>query len=289
MRDKDDTPRFAEAGLCFVVIMLLQFGAMRFFAEAAADGPASEFGLRTVKLLMIQQLAIIATPALLMGVILTRSMSRTFRLRLPAPKFLVVGALLPLALMPLSMALAQHLEWFFPPLPDSIVQTLKLMKGDRISIWLSLLAFAAAPAICEELAFRGFILSGFLKGRRAWLAIGLSSLAFGAMHMIPQQVFNATLLGLVLGLLAVRSGSLWPGVLFHLVYNGSNVLLGRFAPEQAAAGFSWPVLAVCGIAAVVLIRWLVITGRPRRYDPPQPPAREERKHAAAAPAGIAGL
>ncbi|HEX6987301.1 MAG TPA: type II CAAX endopeptidase family protein, partial [Planctomycetaceae bacterium] len=214
-------------------------------------------------------LVIVATPALLMGVILTRSMRKTFRLRPPAFRFLAVGAVLPFALMPLSVTLAERLAWFFPPLPESIVETLKLMKSDDVPLWLTLLAFAAAPALCEEVAFRGFVLSGFLKSGRTWLAIGLSSLAFGVMHMIPQQVFNAALLGLVLGLLAVRSGSLWPGVLFHFVYNGSHVLLGRVAPQYADGGYPWPVLVVCVVAAVVLIRWLLVTGRAK--------PREERE------------
>jgi sodium transport system permease protein len=261
LRDKGTAPSFAEAGFCFVLIMLMQFGAMKVFADAAASGRPGDFGVRTLQLLMIQQIAIVASPALLMGVMLTSSVRKTFRLGWPGLKFMAVGAILPLALMPLSETLAQHLSWFFPPLPDSIVKTLTLMSTDRVPLWLTVVAFALAPGFCEEIAFRGFILSGFLRSRRTWLAIGLSSVAFGAMHMIPQQVFNATLLGLVLGLLAVRSGSLWPGVLFHFLFNGTHVVLGRVAPSIAEEGYSWPVLAVCGIVSVALIRWLVVTGR----------------------------
>ncbi|MBA3313434.1 MAG: CPBP family intramembrane metalloprotease [Planctomycetaceae bacterium] len=263
LRDKGQTPSFAEAGFCFVLIMLLQFGAMKVFAEAAAAGPLTDFGGRTLQLLMIQQLVIVATPALLMGVMLTSSIRKTFRLRWPGLRFMAVGAILPLALMPLSVTLAEHLGWFFPPLPDSIQQTLKLMNTDSVPLWLALVAFAVAPAFCEEIAFRGFILSGFLHSRRTWLAIGLSSVAFGVMHMIPQQVFNAALLGLVLGLLAVRSNSLWPGVLFHVLFNGSHVAIGRLAPSVAEDGYSWPLLVVCATVSAALIHWLVVTGRPR--------------------------
>ena len=61
---------------------------------------------------------------------------------------------------------------------------------------------AVAPGICEELAFRGFVLSGLTRSARPGVAIVLSAVAFGIIHIIPQQVFNATLLGLLLGLLA---------------------------------------------------------------------------------------
>src|SRR5690606_31492705 len=77
MRDKGETPSFAEAAFCFVLIMLLQFGSLGVFSQAVSSGPDSELGLRTLKLMMVQQLAIIATPALLMGVILTRSVRKT--------------------------------------------------------------------------------------------------------------------------------------------------------------------------------------------------------------------
>ncbi|MGC1272498.1 MAG: ABC transporter permease subunit/CPBP intramembrane protease, partial [Planctomycetaceae bacterium] len=275
LRDKEDTPSFAEAGFCFVLVMLLQFGAMKVFADAVAGGPADEYDVRILKVLLVQQIAIVATPALLMGVILTRSVWKTFRLRLPAFRYFAVGAVLPLALMPLAVSLLERMSWFFPPLPPSVIETLQLLKSTDVPLWLTLLAFAAAPALCEEITFRGFILSGFLKGRRMWLAIALSSFAFGLMHMIPQQVFNATLLGLVLGLLAVRSGSLWPGVLFHFIFNSSNVVLGRVAPQYADGGYPWPVLLLCAVVAGTLIGWLIRTGRKSTADSSRPPRVEE--------------
>jgi hypothetical protein len=85
-----------------------------------------------------------------------------------------------------------------------------MKTGDKPT-WLLLLVFAVTPAICEELAFRGFILSGLARGGRLAIAIGISSMMFGIIHMIPQQAFNAALLGLVLGLLAIYSRSLFPG------------------------------------------------------------------------------
>ena len=47
------------------------------------------------------------------------------------------------------------------------------------------------------------------------------------MHIIPQQVFNAALVGLVLGLIAVRGKSLWPCIVFHFIYNAMAVLHGH--------------------------------------------------------------
>jgi len=270
LKTKDSLPSFAEAGFCFVIIMLLQFGVMNSMSAAIQAATDAERPTRMMQLLMIQQLATIATPALIMGIMLTTSVRKTFRLYLPSLGFLAAGIVLPFLLHPLSLELASSLSWFFPKLPSGTFAVLKSMSDPSQSIWLVLTAFALTPAICEELAFRGFILSGFGQRGRVWLAIILSSVTFGAMHMIPQQVFNATLLGLVLGMMAVHSRSLLPCVAFHFIYNGLSVLRGRipekWVPENGLQHFvsmepdglrySWPLLVVCGVIAVLILRWV---------------------------------
>jgi sodium transport system permease protein len=228
--------------------------------------------------LLIQQLVIVASPALFMGILLTTSPRQTFRLRWPKLSMVGAAAVLPLALHPLSLELSTVIP--FPPLPPEATRAIQLMADRNQPWWLVLLAFAVAPAFCEELAFRGFVLSGFHRSGRAWLAIALSSVTFGIMHMFPQQVFNATLLGLVLGLIALRSGSLLPGIVFHFVYNTLGVLHGRvgtswiepnsanwfFAIEREQLRYRWPTLVICAIVAILLLRW-VANCRSRSVDP----------------------
>ncbi|MEZ6049167.1 MAG: ABC transporter permease subunit, partial [Planctomycetaceae bacterium] len=70
LREKQETPTFAEAGLCFILIMFLQFATMNIMQKLL--GPVDESAAPTVmlRLLLTQQLALIATPALIMGVML---------------------------------------------------------------------------------------------------------------------------------------------------------------------------------------------------------------------------
>ncbi len=271
LKTKDSLPSFAEAGFCFVVIMLLQFAVMNSMSSAIQAATEAERPTRMMQLLMIQQLAVIATPALIMGIMLTTSVRKTFRFYLPSIGFLIAGIVLPFLLHPVSLELAASLSWFFPKLPAGTVAVMQSMSDPTQPIWLVLMAFALAPAVCEELAFRGFILSGFGRRGRAWLAIILSSITFGAMHMIPQQVFNASLLGLVLGLVAVHSRSLLPGVIFHFIYNSLGVLHGRvpkaWIPENGLEHFvrmedgglrySWPLLLLCAVLTAFILRWVL--------------------------------
>lgn len=286
LRAKEPTPSFTEAGFCFVLIMLSQFASMRAFGQSISAASADERGTMMMKLLVIQQLTVIACPALFMGLILTTSVRQTFRLRWPGGKFLAIAALLPLCLHPLSLELMASLSWFFPKLPDGAAQLLMTMSDREQPIWLILLSFAVAPAICEELAFRGFVLTGFSRSGRTGIAIALSAVTFGVMHMIPQQVFNATLLGLVLGLIAVRSGSLLPGVVFHFFNNALAVVRERvgtaiadghteelqksawhwfISVETSGLRYSWLTLLICGVSSVAMLLWIARHGQSRLH------------------------
>ncbi len=270
LRDKESTPTFSEAVFCFVMIMFLQFAALRVMQTPLATASDADKPLLMLQLLVIQQLAIIATPALIMGVLLVADLRKTFLIRWPRIGHLLAAVLLAAALHPLSLEFAARMQWFFPPLPKGVTDILAVMSSDRLPLWLVLIPFAVAPGICEELAFRGFLLSGFRRTGRTTLAVILSSLLFGIMHMIPQQVFNAALLGLVLGYIAVRTGSLLPGVAFHICYNALEILRNRFGatlPIEGAWNYLFtvddhslryqpPLLFLCGLAAVALLAWL---------------------------------
>lgn len=290
LRDKEPTPGFTEAGFCFVLILVLQFASYGVMQDEYSAAPPSEKVVRLLELQMIYLLVTVATPALMMAVVLTTDFRRTLKLRAPSPSMLGLGLALPFVLLPLSQELMHSLEgWFFPSLPKEVGQVFGAMSDRDLSVWRPLLAFAVAPAVCEELAFRGFILSGMQRSGRRWLPMIMSSVAFGIVHLISQQVFNAILLGLVLGLLAVRSRSLVPCIVFHFLFNGVQVLLSRSdlsafehpsvqwmftverAGEQSQLRYDWPLLVICAIAAAALIGRLAVKETP----PPQEAPRDE--------------
>ena len=170
-----------------------------------------------------------------------------------------------------------------------MAEMLKSFSDPNVPLWWPLLAIAVTPAICEELAFRGFMLSGLPSGRQrnVWTPILISAVCFGVVHMIAHQVFNAMLLGLVLGLLAVRSRSLIPGVIFHFLFNGMQVAQSRipvkyfqspvmewlFSVEseagQTVVRFDAPLLAISGLLSVALVTWLIRTPMDGDSEAPQ--------------------
>ena len=87
----------------------------------------------------------------------------------------------------------------------------------------SILSVAVVPAVCEELLFRGVVLKALIPYGRA-TAILTSAVLFGLMHGNPLQLFYTTLLGVVIGYLYVRTGSLFLCMLTHFVNNGISCL-----------------------------------------------------------------
>lgn len=87
---------------------------------------------------------------------------------------------------------------------------------------LMVLSSVIVPAFVEEFFFRGLILSNLLPFGRG-TAILLSALLFGVMHQSFEQLFYATVAGVVLGFLYVKTRSIWPCVLLHFLNNFISV------------------------------------------------------------------
>jgi membrane protease YdiL (CAAX protease family) len=105
--------------------------------------------------------------------------------------------------------------------------------------------FATVFAMCvvapfmEEMLFRGVFLRSFLNQYTVAQSIVFCALIFGAYHMNIYQCVAATVLGLLIGWLYVRTGSLWPCILAHAVYNGACYVLANVSSgENEAIGAS---------------------------------------------------
>ena len=177
--------------------VFLQFVAMNYM-KPDLSGSDLEAGRQIMQTTVIQQLTMIACPAIFMGLLLTTSLRATFRLRMPSMLSMAMGVGLAFLAHPISIELSSFMvdRGFLPPPPmEGLARINELLQSADLSPWLLITVFAVTPAICEEIAFRGFILSGLARGNRLGMAVIVSSLMFGIVHMIPQQAFNAALLG----------------------------------------------------------------------------------------------
>lgn len=153
-----------------------------------------------------------------------------------------------------------------------------LTAPDRPPLPWLLVALAVAPAAAEELLFRGVI----QRGLEAWIgpvgAILAGSLAFAAVHLDAGHSAGAFALGLYLGALTWRTGSIRPAVYCHALNNAAVVLTtgGRIGvPGLPPWGIPAALLGVLGVLVILWVR-VPIQGRRRSADqeggfPEQPP------------------
>ena len=88
-------------------------------------------------------------------------------------------------------------------------------------------AVALTAGLCEEFLYRGWLLN--LTGsalKSVWLGLLISSLFFGLGHLYqgPGGMIKSGLVGLVLGLIYIASGSLLPGQILHTLIDLNNGL-----------------------------------------------------------------
>lgn len=109
---------------------------------------------------------------------------------------------------------------------------------------LTALSIVVMGPLAEELVFRGIIQTRLLRAMPPWMAVVLQAALFAIIHGTPIQIVYALLLGLALGFLRSRTGSILPGLAAHAAFNAMNDPLGLLG---GGAG-SWYALA--GMAAV---------------------------------------
>lgn len=88
---------------------------------------------------------------------------------------------------------------------------------------LSFVATAIVPALVEEFACRGVVL-GILRKHGEGFAIVTSAIVFGVMHGNFQQIPFATIIGLILGYIYVKTNSIWLCVIVHGINNAISVI-----------------------------------------------------------------
>ncbi len=97
------------------------------------------------------------------------------------------------------------------------------------------LLMAVYAPVCEEIIFRGVAYEASKRGLNVFQAMCVSAVFFGLAHMNFNQAAYAITLGIILVLLKEATGSLWATILFHLVFNGYNVVLMYLQPKLEAA------------------------------------------------------
>jgi len=139
---------------------------------------------------------------------------------------------------------------------------LELALSDHGSLFIKLLLMAVAPALFEEVFFRGVIQRNFERAGGAIVGVLLTGVLFGLFHLRFSQALPLIVIGIYLGYLAWCTGSLWVPILVHFANNALATVFASVAEEQLgmdpttmeASVLPWYVVAF----GAVVLAWVVI-------------------------------
>ncbi|WP_310413572.1 type II CAAX endopeptidase family protein [Chamaesiphon sp. OTE_8_metabat_110] len=102
---------------------------------------------------------------------------------------------------------------------------LQIVLEDRDSTALVLFFVTAAVAapLFEEFLFRGFLLPSLTRYVPVWGAIAISGLVFGVAHLSLSEILPLTTLGIILGIVYVRTRNLLAPMLLHSLWNSTTL------------------------------------------------------------------
>ena len=133
---------------------------------------------------------------------------------------------------------------------------------------LAVISTAIVPALMEEFGCRGIMFGIAEKKCGTVFALIISSAIFGLIHGNFVQIPFAFLVGLVLGVIRIKTGSLWISILIHGVNNFVSVVMdyaGDIIGEDVANTIYTAFLVLCMLAAVIGVGLLSKKGK-EEYD-----------------------
>ncbi len=127
--------------------------------------------------------------------------------------------LVPLVSIPWTWLLGRDISELEEPARD-----LADKATDPLGVILLVLIVVLGAPVVEELFFRGLLQRSAARRWSPGVAVAVSSLVFGVTHFEVLQLPALIAFGVVLGMLAQRTGRLGPGIVAHLAFNAVTVV-----------------------------------------------------------------
>lgn len=163
-----------------------------------------------------------------------RDFRLTYGFRKTGVKSYLSGAFIITGFYAINLIISAGLTGLFPESAENVNAVFdEIMSGSIVAV---LFVIALAPAVCEEMLFRGMILQSMKARYRIPTAIGITAAMFGIYHMSLIKLIPTGLLGLVLCYVAYKTDSIYPAMLMHFLNNAFSVLISCY-PEKIKTVF----------------------------------------------------
>lgn len=229
-----------------IVVILMAFGSMIVAIAMNILQLPAEYSVIVTEVLFLVIPAIIFLISAKLPVKITLKLNA---LNFPA---IMISLLIGILLYPMSLFLGTLAQLFFHNYLQDAVITMQSMP-----LWAFIVTIAVTPAICEELAMRGVVFSGYGKINMKKAAL-MNGFLFGILHMNFQQFFYAFLIGVILTYMVDATKSLYSSMIAHFACNGVSALITYFALKVIANNPGGEIENITSLPTAAIIISLIV-------------------------------
>ena len=139
------------------------------------------------------------------------------------PKGIAAGLVLQIPLVPIVVILMQLIFGELEPTGRALTLVDSVSSSPLLVVLLVVCVAIGAPVV-EEIFYRGLVQPALIRLTNVPVGIGISSLIFGAVHFSLVELVPLSVVGLVFGILAHRSGRLLPAIIAHMTFNAFTLV-----------------------------------------------------------------
>jgi len=143
-----------------------------------------------------------------------------------------------------------------------------LAPSGPLDALVSLTVIALLPALSEELVMRGLLLPSLAARTGAAPAVLLTAAIFALIHLDPIRLLFTFVLGLLLGLLRLRTRSLWPPVIVHSTLNALTFAIAPLVDDPTQPYTPQPALGLLCLAVGTAVAWPLLRALRPSVDSP---------------------
>ncbi|MBW5448819.1 CPBP family intramembrane metalloprotease [Cohnella sp. CFH 77786] len=194
------------------------------------------------------------------------SLRSTFRLRKVPVSVLMLAVLVYIASQVPLLFLHQATESVLAFTGYAYEVSVYPIANHPLELAILVVCIGILPPICEELLFRGVLLTGY-QSRGPLLAAVMSSFLFALFHDNPYRLLELFAAAFVSALIVLYAGSIWPGIAVHMATNityviGSYVQKGDLVQNISGHGdhVPWMTLALTGVMSIpaIFLCWALL-------------------------------
>lgn len=185
---------------------------------------------------LITQYGVILVPSLIFLKLTGHKLKSALRLKAVPVKILAMSLLITLISLPIAYTLNMLMTFVLSKFDALTMNNIEMGSGS-LNYLIFIFLMSVTPGICEEVFFRGMILSGYEKIFSPKKTIIFTGLLFGLFHFELQNFMLPAFLGMVFAWLVINTDSIYTSILGHAVFNAIGVTLNFFSPKVTLSDF----------------------------------------------------